>query len=38
MVHFGEKESRDFGATTVDGSGKWPGGLGKRELGSESET
>ena len=44
MVRFGERERqrgrerRNFGATAVDGGGKWLGGLGKRELGRESET
>ena len=32
------RERRNFGATAVDGGGKWLGGLGKRELGRESET
>ena len=33
-----QREERDFGATAIDGGGKWLGGLGKRELGRESET
>ena len=32
------RERRNFGATAVDGGGKWLGCLGKRELGRESET